>query len=109
MRKVCIIQARMGSSRLPGKVMKPLAGKETLWHVWDRVRHCSLIDEIVIATSTEPADQHIEDYCKREGWNITQLIALNRKNRYSITNTPIVTPTTANVPIYLKLKIVFNY
>ncbi len=82
MRKVCIIQARMGSSRLPGKVMKPLAGKEALWHVWDRVRHCRLIDEIVIATTTEPADQAIEDYCKREGWNITRGSEHNVLARY---------------------------
>ncbi len=72
MRIICIIQARMGSSRLPGKVMKPLAGKEVLWHVWHRVRQCRLIDEIVIATSKGPADQILVDYCKRHGWNVTR-------------------------------------
>ena len=72
----------MGSNRLPGKVMKPLAGKEVLWHVWDRVRHCELIDEIVIATTTEPADQAIEDYCKREGWKITRGSEHNVLERY---------------------------
>ncbi|NNE21962.1 MAG: glycosyltransferase family protein [Rhizobiales bacterium] len=72
MHTVCIIQARMGSSRLPGKVMKPLAGKPALWHVVDRAGRCRLIDEIVIASTTEPADQRIVDYCKDQGWNVTR-------------------------------------
>ena len=59
MRTVCIIQARMGSNRLPGKVMKPLAGIPALWHVVDRVSRCTLIDEVVIATTTEPSDQQM--------------------------------------------------
>ena len=63
MHTVCIIQARMGSSRLPGKVMKPMAGKPALWHVLDRVGRCRLINDIVIATTTDPADQQIVDYC----------------------------------------------
>ena len=72
MHTVCIIQARMGSSRLPGKVMKPMAGKPALWHVLDRVGRCRLINDIVIATTTEPADQQIVDYCKDQSWNVTR-------------------------------------
>ncbi len=82
MHKVCIIQARMGSSRLPGKVMKPLAGKTVLWHVRDRVKHCRLIDEIVIATTTDPADQLIDAYCKREEWPVTRGSEHNVLERY---------------------------
>ncbi len=72
MRKVCIIQARMGSSRLPGKVMKPLAGKPALWHVHDRVSRCRLVDEIVIATTTQTADDRIWHYCSQQGWAATR-------------------------------------
>lgn len=55
MKVVAIIQARMGSSRLPGKVMKTLGGDTVLAQVVKRVRNCSLLDEIVVAT-TDGAD-----------------------------------------------------
>ena len=82
MRKICIIQARMGSSRLPGKVMMLLAGRPALWHVHDRVSRCELIDAIVIATTEEPADQRIVDYCSREGWTVTRGSEQNVLERY---------------------------
>ncbi|MBC7196834.1 MAG: acylneuraminate cytidylyltransferase, partial [Deferribacterales bacterium] len=47
-----IIQARMGSTRLQGKVMKNLQGKTVLEHVIERVKQSKLIDEIIIATTT---------------------------------------------------------
>lgn len=48
---VAIIQARMGSTRLPGKVMNNLCGKTVLAHVIERVKQSKLIDEIIIATT----------------------------------------------------------
>ena len=45
----CIIQARMGSTRLPGKVMMKIAGKPIVEHVWERCRAASFVDEIVLA------------------------------------------------------------
>lgn len=56
MKTVAIIQARMGSTRLPGKVLRPLCGKTILAHVIDRVRVSQEIDEIVVATTDRPAD-----------------------------------------------------
>ena len=50
---IAIIQARMGSTRLPGKVLLPLAGKPVIEHVIDRVRSSSLVDEVIVATSIE--------------------------------------------------------
>jgi len=47
---VCIIQARMGSSRLPGKVLRPLGNKTVLGNVIHRIQKCKLIDGIVVAT-----------------------------------------------------------
>ena len=58
-----IVQARMGSTRLPGKTLKPLAGKPALWHVIDRLRHSKQLDEIVIATTLNTSDDVIEDFC----------------------------------------------
>ncbi|MFH1979276.1 MAG: GNAT family N-acetyltransferase [Patescibacteria group bacterium] len=60
-----IIQTRMSSTRLPGKVMKKLAGKEVLWHVIERCKKCELVDAIIVATSTEHSDDKIEDFCKK--------------------------------------------
>jgi spore coat polysaccharide biosynthesis protein SpsF (cytidylyltransferase family) len=67
MKVVSIIQARMSSTRLPGKVLMPLAGKPVLAHVVDRVRACKTIDEVVVATSTDPSDDAIEDWCQAAG------------------------------------------
>lgn len=67
-RTVCIIQARMGSTRLPGKILRPILGQPMLW--WDvtRVRKSRLIDEIVIATTTESQDDQTAALCAANGW-----------------------------------------
>ena len=67
MRVVAIIQARMGSARLPGKVLKDLAGDTVLARVVNRTRRATLIDEVVVATSVLPADDLIVRDCERLG------------------------------------------
>jgi spore coat polysaccharide biosynthesis protein SpsF len=62
---VAIIQARMGSTRLPGKVMKEVCGKPLLEYLIERVRKSKLIHEIVIATSIKTTEQPIIDLCNR--------------------------------------------
>jgi spore coat polysaccharide biosynthesis protein SpsF len=64
MRKIAIVQARMGSTRLPGKVMQHIAGKPMLWHVVNRIKYSKVIDEIVIATTKNEEDDRIENFCK---------------------------------------------
>ena len=64
---ISIIQARMSSSRLPGKVLMPLADKPVLWHVVDRIRACKTISEVVVATSTDQTDDAIEAWCHGTG------------------------------------------
>jgi spore coat polysaccharide biosynthesis protein SpsF len=59
-----IIQARTGSTRLPGKVLKELCGKPVLWHVWNRVSRARKVDDIIIATTTLPEDNLIQDFCE---------------------------------------------
>jgi spore coat polysaccharide biosynthesis protein SpsF len=56
---VAIIQARMGSTRLPGKVMMDIVGKPMLWHIINRVQRSQLLDEIVVATTTRKEDSVI--------------------------------------------------
>lgn len=67
MRTVAIIQARMGSTRLPGKVMKKLCGKSVLEHVIRRVQACRLLDDVIIATTASPADDVIVAEAERCG------------------------------------------
>jgi spore coat polysaccharide biosynthesis protein SpsF (cytidylyltransferase family) len=68
MTAVVIIQARMGSSRLPGKVLADLAGMPVLWHVIERVRHSVLTDEIIVATTTNSEDDAVAYSCTK--WNV---------------------------------------
>jgi len=65
MRIVVVIQARMGSTRLPGKVLKDLGGDTVLGRVVSRVRRCRLVNDLVVATSTAPADDVILHECSR--------------------------------------------
>jgi spore coat polysaccharide biosynthesis protein SpsF len=66
MKVVAVVQARMDSERLPGKVMKHLSGKPVLWHIIQILSKVDLIDEIVIATTTLSNDDIIEDLCLKE-------------------------------------------
>jgi len=61
-----IIQARIGSTRLPGKVMMHIEQKPMLFHVIDRVKRCGLLDSIIIATTTNEEDAAIIDLAKNE-------------------------------------------
>ena len=56
---IAIVQARMGSMRLPGKSLIEIEGKPLLEHVINRIRYSKTIDEIIIATTTEPEDKAI--------------------------------------------------
>lgn len=64
MKIVAIVQTRMGSSRLPGKVLYPLLGKPVISQVISRLKKVSLIDEIVIATTDNLRDQVIVEWAK---------------------------------------------
>ena len=59
-----IIQARMGSTRLPGKVLKNVGEKPLLLHMIERVRKSKKLDKIIVATSILEKDNVIEDFCK---------------------------------------------
>jgi spore coat polysaccharide biosynthesis protein SpsF len=65
LRVVAIIQARMGSTRLPGKVLMDLGGATVLARVVQRTRAATLLDEVVVATSLLPADDVTVQECQR--------------------------------------------
>lgn len=64
-RVVAIVQARVGSVRLPSKVLRDLAGEPMLARVVSRTRRARLLDEVVVATTTETADDAIVALCRR--------------------------------------------
>ncbi len=66
-RTVCIIQARMSSTRLPGKVLLPLAGRAVLAHVLERLSCCTTLSEVVVATSDDVSDDVLAQWCLGQG------------------------------------------
>jgi spore coat polysaccharide biosynthesis protein SpsF len=62
---VCIIQARIGSTRLPGKVMKKIRGETILYYVVERVKQSKLIDQIIVATTINQQDDVIVKEAER--------------------------------------------
>ena len=63
MKIITVIQARMSSTRLPGKVMLPLLGKPLLIRMIERVNSAKLVGDVIVATSTNPDDDEIEKLC----------------------------------------------
>jgi spore coat polysaccharide biosynthesis protein SpsF len=64
---LAILQARMSSSRLPGKVMMPINGEPMIYRQIERIRQASTIDKIVVATSTDPSDDSLAKYLRIKG------------------------------------------
>jgi spore coat polysaccharide biosynthesis protein SpsF len=71
-RVVAVIQARMGSTRLPGKVLKPIAGKPLLWHIVHRLKACRFLDAIAVATGVNAADEAIVEWCNAQGVTVVR-------------------------------------
>ena len=67
LRIVAIIQARMGSTRLPGKVLRPIAGRPLLWHIVHRLKKSHLIEDVAVATTTNPLDDAIVEFGRQNG------------------------------------------
>ncbi len=82
MRVNAIIQARCGSTRFPNKVFAIIDGKPLLWHVVNRLKHTSMIDDIIVATTTNPRDDMIEEWCQSEKVNCFRGSENDVLNRY---------------------------
>ncbi|PHR21840.1 MAG: hypothetical protein COA41_01665 [Sphingopyxis sp.] len=104
MRRVAIVQARMGSSRLPGKVLKLLAGKPVLEHVMTRVSSARQIDDVIVATSDLPGDDAIAAYCDAHGWQCVRGSEADVLSRYSAatraSDADIVVRVTSDCPLF---------
>ena len=66
---IAILQARMGSTRLPGKVLKKICGKPLLYYTTTRLKKSKMLDKIILATSANKENDAIEQYCREN--NIT--------------------------------------
>lgn len=66
-KNLCIVQARLGSSRLPGKVLMKVGGTTLLEYEINRLRLAKKIDKIVVATTIKKADDKIETLCAKTG------------------------------------------
>lgn len=64
---LAVIQARMDSSRLPGKVLLPILGKPVIWHIYERLKFSNNIDKICISTSNETSDEPIIKFAEENG------------------------------------------
>ena len=70
MKVLCIVQARMGSERLPGKVLKPILDKPMIMHVLDRLKKSRYIDEIVLATSQQDEEKPLVEAVQKNGYQV---------------------------------------
>jgi len=103
MKIATIVQARMGSTRLPGKVLLDLGGRTVLARVVNRLRRATLVGEIIIATTKNPADDAIVEECRRlsvESFRGEELDVLDRYYRASArTGAEAVVRITSDCPM----------
>ncbi len=104
MKTVAIIQARMGSSRLPGKVMKRLGGDTVLAQVVRRVRACRSLDGIVIATTEGDEDEPIVGEAARLGLPVFRGSSADVLSRYRgaalAAEADVVVRVTSDCPLF---------
>lgn len=98
-----IVQARMGSKRLPGKVMEDIKGHSLLWHVLTRVKYSKLIDKIILATSKNKQDEVLVNLAENMGiatFAGSETDVLDRFYKISIKYKPkLVVRLTADCPL----------
>lgn len=100
---MAIIQARMGSSRLPNKILMPVLGKPFLGWMLERVARSEELTSIVVATTTEPQDDAIEAYVRSLGHGVfrgSESDVLDRYHKAAIAaNADIIVRLTSDCPL----------
>src|SRR5574342_955464 len=81
-RLVAIIQGRMGSSRLPGKILADIAGQPMLQRVFTRASRAASLDETIFATTTDPSDDPVAEFCRLSGIPFTRGSLYDVLDRY---------------------------
>ena len=102
-RAVAIVQARMGSSRLPGKVLMDIEGVPMLRRVVERTRRATTIHDTVVATTTDALDDEIAEYCRESGIHAIRGSTFDVLDRYHTaarqTRADIIVRITADCPL----------
>jgi spore coat polysaccharide biosynthesis protein SpsF len=100
---VAIIQARMDSSRLPGKVLLDIGGQPMLGRVVERVRRASTVSQVVVATTIDASDDPVEQFCRDRGYPYSRGSAQDVLDRYYQAarkyKADIVVRVTADCPV----------
>jgi len=100
---VVIIQARMTSTRLPGKVLKDVLGKPLLGYQLERVGRCRTVDEIVVATTVNATDDPVAEFVTGEGLRVWRGSEADVLSRYAeaaeMAGADLVVRLTADCPL----------
>lgn len=80
---VAVVQARMTSTRLPGKILLPIAGRPMLWYQLQRMRAAATLDRIVIATTTNATDDPVVAFCREQGCDVVRGSEQDVLSRYA--------------------------
>jgi spore coat polysaccharide biosynthesis protein SpsF len=103
MHTIAIIQGRMGSSRLPGKVLLDIAGKPMLQHVVERTRLAKSLDAVIVATTVDPSDDPMAEFCLVQGYPCARGSLHDVLDRYyqaaKMQQAGIVVRITADCPV----------
>lgn len=70
MKVICVVQARMGSERLPGKVIKKISNKPMILYTLDRLSKSKYIDKIILATSIKESENPLVEICTTAGYSV---------------------------------------
>jgi spore coat polysaccharide biosynthesis protein SpsF (cytidylyltransferase family) len=103
MRVVLVVQARMGSTRFPGKVMAPLRGRPMLDHVLARARRARCLDQVVLATTDHPLDDALLPVAEKHSVVVVRGSEDDVLSRFvtaaAVTAADIVVRVTADCPL----------
>lgn len=102
-RVIAIIQGRMGSSRLPGKILADIAGQPMLQRVFTRTSRAAAVTQTLFATTTDPSDDPAAEYCRRNGIPFTRGSLYDVLDRYyqtaKQTRAEVIVRITADCPM----------
>jgi spore coat polysaccharide biosynthesis protein SpsF len=102
-RVVAIIQGRMSSSRLPGKILADIGGQPMLSRVYVRTSRATTLDEVIFATTTDASDDPVAEYCDFSGIPFTRGSLFDVLDRYYQTalhaRADVVVRITADCPV----------
>ena len=102
-RVVAIVQARMKSTRLPGKVLLPIQGEPMLTWVVERARLAKTVDEVIVATTTDRSDNAVDNHCNARDFTIYRGDPVDVLDRYwntvELFDVDVIVRLTADCPL----------